>query len=260
MAEQIRKIWEFSQNYMYRIVTWHWLSKIVFSSPIEFFYKKVQAAYSRSMARASTEEVQEYWRDRTKAFGDSWASSFWNDEDISKKVDDLQMQSLRPYILQIKPDHKVLDVGCGVGRFSVRFAERGAEVHGIDTAEDAIMILQKKAISNAKFEVMDVRELKYNDCTFDWIFSITVLQHIIEVRELYRAIKEVMRVLKTNGRILMLECATNMRADRYVISLARSEWVKLIEAAGGRIESIEGLAYPQIGWEDFYVLICVVKI
>jgi ubiquinone/menaquinone biosynthesis C-methylase UbiE len=205
------------------------------------------------------EEVQDYWRGRAEKFGDSWSSSFWTEPDLIKKVDDLQMRSLRQYINQIEPCHKVLDVGCGVGRFSLRFAKRDAQIYGIDTAEAVIKILQKKGIPNTRFEVMDARDLKFEDETFDWIFSITVLQHITAIRGLFRAIKEILRVLRTGGRAILLESTTDMRGDRNVISLPRSAWVKMIEKAGGKIETVEKIDYPMKGWEGWYTLFCITK-
>jgi ubiquinone/menaquinone biosynthesis C-methylase UbiE len=205
------------------------------------------------------EEVQEYWNTRTKGFGDSWASSFWSDPEIGKKVDDFQMRWLRRYVDQIKPCQKVLEVGCGVGRFTVRLANRGAQVYGIDTSPEAIRIMQKKAIPDARFEVMDARSLKFQDETFEWVFSITVLMHITEVQELFRAVKEILRVLRRDGKAILLECTTDMRRERIVLSLPRSEWIKIIERAGGRIESIEKLDYPMTSWEGWYTLFRVIK-
>lgn len=196
---------------------------------------------------------------RTREFGDSWDSSFWIDQKIAKKVDALHLRCLRPYIRQIKSCQKVLDVGCGIGRFTFRFADRGPQIYGIDTSEEAIKILHRKTIPNAKFEVMDARNLKYEDETFDWIFSITVLMHITEIRGLFRAIKEILRVLKTSGKAVLLECTTDMRRDRNVISLPRSAWIRIIEAAGAKIEAAETLDYPQAGWEGWYTLFCIAK-
>ena len=40
--------------------------------------------------------------------------------------------------LDAKEGEKVLDVACGAGTLSLKIAERGCKVHGIDLSEDAI--------------------------------------------------------------------------------------------------------------------------
>ena len=241
--------------FLSRIISWPWFSRIMSWR----LFKKIRAIWAASLARDSVEDVQEYWNTRTKGFGSSWASGFWSIPELSKKIDDLQMRRLKPYVEQIKPCQKVLEVGCGVGRFTSRLANKGAQIYGIDTSKEAIDIMKKKAIPDARFEVMDARSLKFQDETFDWIFSITVLMHITEIQELFRAAKEILRVLKKDGKTILLECTTDMRRERIVLSLPRSEWMKIFERAGGRIESFEEIDYPIPSWKGWYTLFQVTK-
>lgn len=48
--------------------------------------------------------------------------------------------------LDLKPGHRVLDVGCGPGRHAHELARRGVAVHGIDISQDFIDIANEDAV------------------------------------------------------------------------------------------------------------------
>lgn len=47
--------------------------------------------------------------------------------------------------LEPKEGERILDVACGSGELSLKIAERGCEVHGIDMSEDAISSAKRLA-------------------------------------------------------------------------------------------------------------------
>jgi ubiquinone/menaquinone biosynthesis C-methylase UbiE len=190
--------------------------------------------------------VQEYWDRRIRESRGSlegvlWARlPIWNDH-----VDKVQMHHLQPVLEQVKPHHSVLDVGCGVGRLTFRLARLSKETWGIDTSTMAIRtceeISKSSGISNAHFADMDVRDLQFDNDTFDWVFSITALQCLTTRRDLTLGISEILRVTKKGGTIVLLESTTDRRKDPYNISLSRNEWFQIIEDSGGRIQSWHGV-------------------
>jgi SAM-dependent methyltransferase/uncharacterized protein YbaR (Trm112 family) len=104
----------------------------------------------------------------------------------------------------------VLDVGCGMGRFSDVASRWGATVVGIDltSAVDAAYanIGQRDNVNLAQADVFD---LPFRDQTFDFIFSIGVLHHTPNTRE---AFIQLPRLLKPGGRIAIWVYTTDMRA------------------------------------------------
>jgi len=104
----------------------------------------------------------------------------------------------------LKKGERVLDLGCGNGRWYKVFKEKGVEYFGIDNSERLIDIA-KKDFPEANFFVADALNLPFNDGFFDKIFSIAFLHHIPSFKLRIDSLKETKRVLKENG-ILILTC------------------------------------------------------
>lgn len=93
-------------------------------------------------------------------------------------------------LLNIKEDWKVLDIGCGWGRDIKIIREGyGANAIGID-----ILRRNNDVIAGGRF-------LCFKDKSFDSVISIVTLQHIPEEKEV---LKEIIRVLKPNGKLLLV--------------------------------------------------------
>ncbi|PIQ79851.1 MAG: hypothetical protein COV79_02965 [Parcubacteria group bacterium CG11_big_fil_rev_8_21_14_0_20_41_14] len=93
----------------------------------------------------------------------------------------------------------VLDVGCGMGRFSEIAADYGAQVIGIDLSyavEAARQNLKKRP--NCQFIQADVFHLPFKSNSFDFIFSIGVLHHTPDTKKAFLALP---RLLKPRGEI-----------------------------------------------------------
>ena len=90
---------------------------------------------------------------------------------------------------------RILDVGCGDGALTLRIAERGATVVGID--------LSTSLLEAARAAGADARQLDVLDATFvaefDAVFSNAVLHW---VKEPERAIANMRRALKPGGRLV----------------------------------------------------------
>jgi SAM-dependent methyltransferase len=96
---------------------------------------------------------------------------------------------------------RVLDAGCGGGRYSVAWHLLGAgEVVGVDLSEpgiaDARARVASMKIDRVRFEHMDVVELPVEPDSFDIVFSNGVLHH---TRDWKRGVHALVRALKRGG-------------------------------------------------------------
>jgi SAM-dependent methyltransferase len=127
----------------------------------------------------------------------------------------------------------VLDVGCGLGNDTARFAQGGAQVTGIDIAPRAIELARANFSQRAlhgHFLVMDGGAMTFADDSFDLVYCHTVL-HFTPDPE--RVVGEIFRVLKPGGTAILM--AVNRRS-----------WMRLMHRLA-KVE-IDHLAAPVFNW------------
>jgi ubiquinone/menaquinone biosynthesis C-methylase UbiE len=99
---------------------------------------------------------------------------------------------------------RVLDVGTGSGVVAFAVAPLVREVVGIDPSPEMLRLaIAKNGHVNAKFELGDARELKYEDGVFDKVTARMVYHHILEGGE--AGVRECARVLKRGGIFVLSE-------------------------------------------------------
>ncbi|MBA7480177.1 Ubiquinone biosynthesis O-methyltransferase, mitochondrial [subsurface metagenome] len=95
----------------------------------------------------------------------------------------------------LRPDMRVLDIGCGDGAFSLYIANKGNEVLGIDISEKAIDDAQKGAellgIRNASFKATDFLYAEFQG-KFDFVILNHVLEHLTNDRVFLQKIHELL--------------------------------------------------------------------
>lgn len=109
---------------------------------------------------------------------------------------------------RVQPGMRVLDIACGTGEPAISLAALLAgdgEVVGLDISPAPLKIAEERAaqrgLSNATFQQADAHELPFPDNSFD---CITSRLGIMLFSDLPRALSEMRRVLKTEGRALLL--------------------------------------------------------
>ena len=105
--------------------------------------------------------------------------------------------------LDITPGMKVLDVACGSGNLAVVAAGKGADVTGIDIAENLIATARERAAAlglDIKFDHGDAEAMPYDDDSFDLVM--TMFGAMFAPRPEVAA-SEMRRVCKSGGRIAM---------------------------------------------------------
>jgi ubiquinone/menaquinone biosynthesis C-methylase UbiE len=98
--------------------------------------------------------------------------------------------------LEIKPEHTLLDVGCGTG-ISTLFSN--AKATGIDPSKK---LLDQADKSKARFIQCSAEQLFFTDKSFDIVISVTAIQNFNDIRH---GLEEIRRVGKRYA-LSVLKC------------------------------------------------------
>lgn len=130
----------------------------------------------------------------------------WEKGDFTK-IADLMRQSGEALVrsLDVSPPSKVLDLGCGDGTTALPLAQLGAEVVGIDIAQNLVEAGNKRAaeagLTDLTFQEGDATDLQgVVDDSFD--LTLSVFGAMFAPKP-FEAAKEMVRVTKPGGRIVM---------------------------------------------------------
>jgi demethylmenaquinone methyltransferase/2-methoxy-6-polyprenyl-1,4-benzoquinol methylase len=109
----------------------------------------------------------------------------------------------------VGPGDSALDVCCGTGDLTLELARRigpSGRVVGSDFSERMLDLARRKdpgpGAASTRFEWADALELAYDDETFD---AVTVGFGVRNLADLPKGIRELTRVLKPGGRLVVLE-------------------------------------------------------
>ncbi len=194
-----------------------------------------------------------YWEDRARRFataGDGLAAvcSYGMPEFYNRAIQLTQRLALRPWLNKLA-DKQVLDIGCGVGRWSRAMAARGAYVTGVDISPTMVLEASRRAnvpgvSDRCQFVTSDLATLETGH-RYQFILGVTVLQHILERGQLQEALRRLTALLADDGRMVLIEAAPSQHSARCdsPIFTARTcqTYQKLFVDCGLTIEAITGV-------------------
>ncbi|MFQ5648753.1 MAG: class I SAM-dependent methyltransferase [bacterium] len=151
-------------------------------------------------------EIREYWNkhihDLELARHPVGTKGFFGD------LDEYRFDKLRylPKVVNFAgySGKKVLEVGCGLGIDLIRFAQNGAEVTGVDLAEQSIDLAKKYFAHHGvrgRLQLGNGERLQFENNSFDMAYAHGVLQYTADAQ---RMVDELHRVVKTGGEVIMM--------------------------------------------------------
>jgi SAM-dependent methyltransferase len=118
---------------------------------------------------------------------------------------------------EVRPGERVLDLGCGAGRFTAALREAGADPVGVEIAEGALQRARRN-VPGADLRLAPADgPLPLEDSTVDLVWCSEVLEHVPDTAGL---LSEIRRVLRTGGRLLVTT-PSHGPLRRTLIALAR---------------------------------------
>ncbi|MEI7472769.1 MAG: class I SAM-dependent methyltransferase [Chitinophagaceae bacterium] len=98
----------------------------------------------------------------------------------------------------IKKGDKVLDIGCGVGKFLVKAAEKAGEVCGLELNQKAVELCRNKGL-NVENEMIADHAAK-REGYYDVVCMFQVLEHIYDIKSF---LQDSLKVLRKGGKIVI---------------------------------------------------------
>jgi len=170
-----------------------------------------------------------YWEDRYKSSEDTtfdWLENYSALKDII-------------YSLNIpKETGQILNLGCGNSEFAENmYCDGYKNIKNIDISHNVIKIMaeRNKDKEGMTYEVMDVRDLKYEDNSFDLAVDKSTIDALLCGEDAFinvaKMIKEVQRVLKVGGYYMIVSYGTpeyrmlhlNRKFEKFKIQILKIE-------------------------------------
>lgn len=150
---------------------------------------------------ATYEEIKNFWVESGKKELDK--------DGLKPTARDPYLQMLNEHYVANRLDSRafVLDMGCGEGTSSIRFANRVEKLVGVDYSETLIQQAMQKKLTNTEFQQGDVLEMAnmFPEEAFDAVVSIRCLINLPDEAQQYQALENIFRVLKTGGTLFLSE-------------------------------------------------------
>ena len=154
----------------------------------------------------------------------SW--NITNSKELEDCISKLKLTLARK--VGVRQGMTVVDVGCGQGGFTVSLARivRIGKVLSVDITseylEDLMKNLQKWSLENTvTFVQADAADLEgiLPDETADIVVSYRFLEELVHPEDLFRIVREMVRIVKKGGKICLIELSTetgNQAEENYI--------------------------------------------
>jgi SAM-dependent methyltransferase len=163
---------------------------------------------------------------------------------FNRLIDDLQFRAIRRAITfaGIPAGTRILDVGCGTGRWVRRYQNLGFRTMGIDVTP-AMLRLARERGTAAPLTAGEAYRLPFLDAAFDSVSDITVTQHI-PVSLQPQALAEMVRVIRPGGCLILMELIRGK--DEHIFPRNPQGWIEQASSCGVKL----------MGWfgQEFFLL------
>jgi ubiquinone/menaquinone biosynthesis C-methylase UbiE len=124
-------------------------------------------------------------------------------------------------VAKIEKGSRILDVGCGTGRWLRRYERLGYQATGLDLTL-GMLSLARKNRTQSPLVGGESSRLPFKDSSFDAVSDITVVQHQLPASQ-PQAISEMLRVIKPGGRLILMELIRGKGG--HIFPMPPGEWI-----------------------------------
>jgi SAM-dependent methyltransferase len=107
---------------------------------------------------------------------------------------------------------RVLEIGCGTGRWLSVLASEGCDVAGLDPSDEMLAIARDRVKGDLRRGTAEA--LPWEGASFDRVIYVNALHHFVDPP---RALQETWRVLRPGGRLLSIGLDPHQGAGRWYV-------------------------------------------
>ena len=146
--------------------------------------------------------MNKFYNNNANIWDNVWKTDVYSKPDLRKEKAAIKVEKLLKHIT-IDNSTMVLDLGCGGGYIARElYNKTRAQIYGIDSSNEAIQLsVDKSKEIPIRYQKADITELPFSDDFADVILCIGVIEH---VKEYECCLKEIKRVLKSNGLVYVV--------------------------------------------------------
>jgi SAM-dependent methyltransferase len=183
-----------------------------------------------SHRKLTSEEAEAYWQHtHREANSDLQAVCSPNQSPaLNAFFDRIQRYAVVRALAELElggPNTRVLEIGCGRGRWLRLFRDRGATGTGIDLSAEAIARCLEQGLTAV---VGSAEKLPFATGSFDLVISVTVLLHLPPEGQ-RKAAAEMQRVCRAGGHVVLLEGSAIKDPAPHVWSRPARDWIRLFD-------------------------------
>lgn len=205
---------------------------------IDNIYESESKTYKEEIIKIieSTNEVwqiKNQWKDKWDF--NSWAKTY--DKSVERDSSSLKFYKYYDKILDTTykkairdkaKDIRILEIGVGTGNLASRFLQNEYDIIGIDQSREMLNVAKEK-FPKLKLRLGDFLKIPFESGKFDVIVSIYAFHHLNE-EENKIAIREILRVLKDDGRVVIGDLMfQNQEEKEKIMSGLTNEEIEEIE-------------------------------
>lgn len=135
----------------------------------------------------------------------------------------------------------MLDVGCGMGRLYESVRNHGLSYTGIDISERQLSEA-RRLHPEADFIQGSMLQLPFAAASFDAVFSVAALHHLLTKEERQKALSEAVRVLKPGGKLVIT-----------VMGLWQKKYWSLFFQKREGLKTLDAESKRAVKWNDIFL-------
>ena len=169
------------------------------------YYRDAYVIHGKHESPIEQKELQRFWNRRAEEPDDFRRVCTFSSPSFNKFLNFIQRKMFLKLLNNIDSmkNKKILEIGCGIGRWSTVMLNKNVKYVGIDFSTKMLKLAK---IRNQSYDFINnsVSMNPFRANAFDIIFSITVLHHIPHPQR-FETIKEMARLVKPKGHLIILE-------------------------------------------------------